>query len=306
MKIAIMECVPNFSEGRDPRVLALLETAARAVPGVSLLDIHTDEDHNRSVFTLTGSPDRVAEAAFLMAETAVRHIDLTRHHGEHPRMGAVDVMPFVPIENITMADCAETARKVGERIGRELDLPVFLYEHAASAPGRVNLADIRRGGFEGMPEKLLLPEWMPDFGPRRVHPTAGATAVGARKPLIAFNMLLDTADIRIAKAIAREIRESGGGLPYVKAIGLYLKHRDAAQVSMNLTDYEQTPVHQVFERVKAEAEKRGARVVASELVGLMPLRAFTDCAAHFLQLEQNDVNDPTSRIIEKRVWETAP
>lgn len=298
---AVIECVPNFSEGRDPATLALLQNAAQSVPGVSLLDIHADADHNRSVFTIAGSPARIAEAAFLLAETAVQAIDLRRHGGVHPRMGAVDVIPFVPIQEVTMDECVEISKAVAERIGRELELPVFLYEKSASAPLRTNLADIRRGGFEKMPQKLTKPEWKPDFGPRHIHPTAGVTAVGARKPLIAFNMHLDTPDIAIAKAIAKAVRASGGGLPYCKAIGLYLESRNTAQVSMNLTDYEQTPMHTVYEQVTAEAARHGVRVTGSELVGLAPMRALTDCAAHFLQMERYE---PDEQIIERRIGRT--
>jgi len=294
----VIECIPNFSEGRNAVVLSALQDAIKNISGVSLLDIHTDTDHNRSVFTIAGSPKAIEEAAFRLTESAVRHIDLTKHHGQHPRMGAVDVMPFVPIKNATMADCVALAKRVGERIAGELSLPVFLYEEAAMDPGRKNLADIRRGGFEGMAKKLCQPEWKPDFGGCTPHPTAGVVAVGARKPLIAFNINLDTPDIDIANAIAKAVRGSSGGLAYCKALGMFLKERNIAQVSMNLVDYENTPIYRVFEMVRMEAARYGVKIIGSELVGLAPAKALMDCAEYFLRLEDFDME---RHVLENRI-----
>ena len=286
----IVEIVPNFSEGRSREILAALEDAAGKIPGAALLDIHTDPDHNRSVFTLAGSPESIEQAAFVLAEAAVRLIDLRKHKGEHPRIGAMDVLPFVPVKNITMEDCAEMARRTGERIARELSLPVYLYEEAAAAPERKNLANIRKGAFNQI--------GAPDFGSNRPHTTAGATAVGARKPLIAFNINLNTSDVRIAKAVAKSVRESSGGLKHCKALGIYLKSQNKAQVSMNLTDCEQTPIYQVFKAVKAEAAKHGAEITESELIGLVPAKALIDCAGYFLRLDGVDLGD---RVLDLKV-----
>ena len=277
----IIECIPNFSEGQNAATLDFLQEAAANIPGAALLDVHIDGDHNRSVFTLAGSPAAVAEAAFTLAKTAVRRIDLTKHSGQHPRMGAVDVIPFVPIKNADMSDCICLAEQVGERIAKELALPVFLYEEAAKVPERKNLANIRRGGFK----KMTQPDWKPDFGEPTPHPTAGVVAVGARKPLIAFNINLDTSNVEIAKAVAKAVRGSNGGLKNCKALGMFLQSRGIAQVSMNLVDYEQTPIYQVFEMVKAESARYGAKITGSELVGLAPAKALYDCADYFLQLE---------------------
>ena len=284
----IVECIPNFSEGRDMAVIAALEKTAQSVAGASLLDVHSDVDHNRSVFTLVGAPEAIVEVVFVLAAEAVRLIDLNLHRGVHPKMGAVDVIPFVPIRGVDMDFCVELAKEAGERIARELDVPVFLYEYAASSPGRSNLADIRRGGFEGMTEKLKQKEWTPDYGKCIQHPTAGVTAIGARKPLIAFNINLNTQDIEIAKAIAKAVRESSGGLPFCKALGMSLKERGIVQVSMNLTDYEKTPIYRVFEAVRMEAERYGVGILESELVGLAPAKALSESAAYFLKLGNFD------------------
>jgi len=269
-----IECVPNFSEGRCEETLAAIAHAA-AVPGVTLRDIHRDADHNRSVFTLTGEAAAVAEAAFRMAEVAAQRINLRTQRGQHPRIGATDVVPFVPLAGAEMADAVRLAREVGQRLADQLHIPVFLYEAAATRPECENLADVRKNAA------VLTP----DFGPSTAHPTAGCTAVGARKPLIAFNMLLNTPDVAVAKKIARAVRFSDGGLPYCKALGLFLADRNLAQVSMNLTDYEQTPLATVYEAVCEAAQTHGARVVESELVGLAPEAALLDCAARFLQLK---------------------
>ena len=291
----IIECVANVSEGRDEDVLVGLQRAVADVPGVALLDVHTDPDHNRSVFTwvnVGSDAAAVAEAAFCLAAEAAARIDLTRHTGRHPRMGAVDVLPFVPIREATMAECAAMARQTAERIAAELHIPAFLYEYAATRDRCRNLADVRRGGFEGLAKKMQTAEWTPDFGPDRPHPTAGAVAVGARKPLIAFNVNLDTPDATVADAVARAVRGSSGGLPHCKALGVFLASRNLAQVSMNLTDYEQTPVLRVFEVVRREAARHGVGIVGSEIVGLVPERALPDDAAQCLRLEGCDAGLP--------------
>ena len=279
----LFECVPNFSVGRDDDVISRIAEAASRAEGTQLHDIHSDCDHNRSVFTVTGGPDEISEAAFLMAEAAVGSIDLNAHFGAHPRVGACDVIPFAPVSCATLSECVEIAKKTGERIGYELGVPVFLYEAAASRPERRNLADLRRGGLDGLSKKMAGSGWEPDYGPIVPHKTAGVVAVGARKPLIAFNILLDTPDVGLAKKIAAKIRESSGGLPCVKALGLYLAAQDKAQVSMNLTDYETTPIHAVYEAVEAEAKKRGVGIHSSELVGLAPAKALAECAGFFIK-----------------------
>ncbi len=278
----IVECVPNFSEGRRTEVIDQIAEAVAAVPGVHVLDVQSDADHNRTVVTFAGEPEAVEEAAFRGIQEAAELIDMDLHRGEHPRMGAADVVPFVPIKNVTMEDCVAIVRRVGERVGRELDIPIYLYEEAATRPERRNLADVRRGEYEGIKTEIeTRPEREPDFGPRHVG-KAGATAIGARPPLIAYNVYLGTDDVEIAKAIARAVRHSSGGLRYVKALGLLVKGR--AQVSMNLTDYRQTPVHRVVEMIRREAERYGVSVVESELIGLIPNEALAEAAAFYLQL----------------------
>jgi len=278
----IVECVPNFSEGRRKEVIDRIVEAVATVPGVHVLDVQSDADHNRTVVTFAGEPEAVEEAAFRGIQEAAELIDMDLHRGEHPRMGAADVVPFVPIKNVTMEDCVAIVRRVGERVGRELDIPIYLYEEAATRPERRNLADVRRGEYEGIKAEIeTRPEREPDFGPRHVG-KAGATAIGARPPLIAYNVYLGTDDVEIAKAIARAVRHSSGGLRYVKALGLLVKGR--AQVSMNLTDYRQTPVHRVVEMIRREAERYGVSVVESELIGLIPNEALAEAAAFYLQL----------------------
>jgi glutamate formiminotransferase/glutamate formiminotransferase/formiminotetrahydrofolate cyclodeaminase len=294
----IVECVPNFSEGRNPDTVGALVAAIRTVKDVFLLDQEMDHDHHRAVLTFAGSPRGVAEAAFQVTRAATGLIDLRRHQGGHPRIGATDVVPFVPIRGVTMDDCVALAREVGRRIGSELNIPVFLYERAATAPHRTNLEAIRKGGLEGLTARMRDdPAWQPDFGPRAPHPTAGATVVGARAPLIAFNVNLNTGDLETAKAIAKKVRFSGGGLPYVKAIGVELASRRLVQVSMNLTNFEETPIHVAFEAVKAEAEMRGVQVAGSEIVGLVPQQALLHAAQRFLALEQFDPN----QVLETRL-----
>lgn len=280
----IVESIPNFSEGRRPELVAHIVEAARAC-GVRILDVTGDRDHNRSVLTFAGPPGAVAEAGFAAAKKALELIDLTRHEGNHPRMGALDVLPFVPLEGASMPDVVALARSVGARIGADLGLPVFLYEAAATRPDRKNLADLRRPQFEGLRELIGKdPTRVPDFGPNRIHPTGGCVAVGARLPLIAFNIDLDTEDVAVAKAIAKKIRERDGGLPGIKALGLPLAARKCAQVSINVCDYAKTGLLDVFRAVEREAEARGTKVRAGELIGLVPRAAFPQDGARVLRL----------------------
>jgi glutamate formiminotransferase len=284
----IVECIPNFSEGRRKEIIEQIANEVRRVKGVRLLDYSSDYSHNRSVFTFIGAPDQVKEAAFLTAKKASELIDLTKHQGEHPRMGAVDVVPFVPIKNITTQECVELSKELGLKIANELTIPVFLYEESAVCPERKNLADIRRGQFEGMGEKLKDPKWMPDFGKPEIHPTAGVVAIGARMPLIAFNVNLTTSDINIAKNIAKVIREKGGGLKNVKAIGVMLEDKNIAQVSMNMTNFEQTPLYRAFELIRIEAKRYGVGIAGSEIIGLTPMNALIDVAKYYLGLLEFD------------------
>ncbi len=294
----LVECVPNFSEGRNAETIRALVEAVRAVNGVWVLDEEMDRDHHRAVITFVGEPGAAVEAAFQAARTAAGVIDLRVHHGGHPRVGATDVIPFVPIRGVTMADCVTLARTLGERIGRDLGIPVFLYEQAAAQADRANLESIRQGGLEGLAGRMASnPAWTPDYGPRALHPTAGATAVGARSPLIAYNVNLQTDDLAVAKAIAKTVRFSSGGLPFVKAIGVELASRRIVQVSMNLTNYEQTPIHVAYEAVRREAELRGVSVSGSEIIGLIPQRALLQAAEYFLKVERFD---PT-QVLETRL-----
>ncbi|MBI1798673.1 MAG: glutamate formimidoyltransferase [Candidatus Eisenbacteria bacterium] len=283
----LVECVPNFSEGRRTEVVEALIAAIAQVAGVTLLDHECDADHNRSVLTFAGEPPPVVEAAVRAVAKAAELIDLNHHSGQHPRMGAADVVPFVPVDGVTLEDCADLAREAGRRIGEELGIPVFLYEAAASRPDRVSLADVRRGEFEGLRERIGRdPERRPDFGPSRIHPTAGATAVGARRFLVAFNANLDTGDVRVARAVAAAIREQGGGLRNVRALGFSIENGRRAQVSMNLVNPEATPIHRVLALVRDEAARHGARISGCEVVGLIPEYAMLDAAEHALQLEK--------------------
>jgi len=284
----IVECIPNFSEGRNQETIDALVSAAKSVPGVMLLDYSSDASHNRSVFTMVGDPDSIAEAAFRLCKLASEKIDMTKHSGEHPRMGATDVIPFVPIQDVTVADCVEISKKVARRVWEELSIPSFLYEESANRPERQNLAKVRKGQFEGMPEKLLQEEWAPDFGERAIHPTAGITAIGARMPLIAFNVNLNTSDINIANAIAKTIRASSGGYKHCKAIGVMLEDRNIAQVSMNMVNYEGTPLYRAFEAIRSEARRWGVSIIGSEIIGLTPVKALVDTAEYYLQVEDFD------------------
>ena len=284
MSTQIVECIANFSEARRPEVVEAIMAAVTSVPGVTLLDRHSDLDHNRTVLTFVGPPAEVEEAAFRAIAKAAELIDLDQHTGEHPRIGATDVVPFVPITGVTMPECVEMARRLGSRVGEELGIPVYLYEEAATRPERKNLENIRRGQYEALKEEIgVKPERQPDFGPAKVGP-AGATVIGARQPLIAFNVYLTTDDVSIAKKIAKAVRNSSGGLRYVKALGLLVEGR--AQVSMNLTNYRGTPVARVVEMIRREAARYGVGIHHSELVGLIPQEALVEAARWYLQLDQ--------------------
>jgi len=292
----IIECIPNFSEGRHPEVIDAIETAIVETPGILLLDRHLDADHNRSVVTFAGPPEAIAQAAFSSIKVAAELIDLNHHQGEHPRIGATDVVPFVPISGVTMAECVAMAHALGKRVGDELGIPVYLYEKAATRPDRVNLEDIRRGEYEGLKETIGVdPDRAPDYGPNCLG-TAGATVIGARHPLIAFNVYLTTEDVSIAKKIARAIRYSSGGLRYVKALGMLVE--DRAQVAMNLTDFTQTPVFRVVEAIRGEAAQYDVTIHHSELVGLIPQSALVDTAQWYLQLDQLE----SDQVLETRLY----
>ena len=284
----IIETIPNFSEGRCKATIERLTAAAQSTPGVSLLDINIDPSHNRTVLTLIGDPIGIKASAVALAQCARDNIDLTKQTGEHPRMGAVDVIPFVPIKGVTMKECVAFSKEVARAIASDLNIPVFLYEESATSDHRRNLAAIRKGQFEGMAAKMQSLDWKPDYGNDAPHPTAGVVAVGARGPLVAFNANLSTSDINIANKIAKRVRGSSGGLKYCKAIGIMLKERNIAQVSMNLVNYEETSIYSVVELIKAEAKRYGVHVVGTELIGLAPAKALIDCAEYYLQIEDFD------------------
>jgi glutamate formiminotransferase len=293
--VNIIECVPNFSEGRREKVIEQIVAAMEGRPGAQVLDVQADSDHNRSVVTLVGTPQAVVEAVYQGIALAAELIDMNHHRGGHPRMGATDVVPFVPIRGATMQDCIALARQLGERVGDELGIPVFLYEAAATRPERANLADVRRGEYERLKTEIATnPARAPDYGPS-VLGTAGATAIGARPPLIAYNVYLNTDDVKPAKAIARAIRHSSGGLRYVKAMGLIVEGQ--AQISMNLTDYQHTPIHRVTELIRSEAARFGLAVTRSEVVGLLPAEALIDAAKFYLQL----IDLSPSQVLENRL-----
>jgi len=282
----VVECVPNFSEGRDKNVIEKIARAVRDVSGVKLLDVEGDAAHNRCVLTLVGAPGPIGDAAFAGVARAAELIDLTKHMGEHPRMGATDVVPFVPVHGVTMEDCVALARATGGRIGKELNIPVFLYEEAATRPERRNLANVRKGQFEALRDAIGRdPARTPDFGPEKIHPTAGATAVGAREFLIAFNVNLDSNDLPLAKAIANKIREAKGGLPKVKAMGFEIAEKGFVQISMNLTNYTVTPIRAAFDAIKTEAEKAGVEILNSELIGLAPRAALGPGDVEYMKIE---------------------
>jgi glutamate formiminotransferase len=299
--VEIVECVPNFSEGQRPEVMDAIQAAAASVDGIALLDRHADTAHNRMVLTFAGAPGPIAEAAFRAVASASRLIDLNVHRGVHPRMGAADVVPFVPIGSTSMQLCVELALRVGRRIAAELDVPVYLYAQSARRPERRRLPDVRRGGYEFFLEHIADdPRLEPDFGPRRIGP-AGATAVGARPPLVAYNITLQTSDLRVARSIARTIRESSGGLPAVQARGFLTGDPDVVQVSMNLLDLRATALHVVFELVRREAEQQGVSVLESELVGLLPADALVQLGREYLRFGRLD----PSQVLETRLLEAA-
>jgi glutamate formiminotransferase len=294
----IVECVPNFSEGRKAGVVRALVEAVEEVVGALVLGTHVDTDHNRSVITFVAPPEAIVEAAVRVVGRAADLIDLSAHAGQHPRMGACDVLPFVPVRGITVEECVALAHEAGRRIWEELNVPVYFYESAAKRPERRNLADVRRGGFELLREEIATrPERAPDVGAARIHPTAGACIVGVRPLLIAYNVTLDTRDLSIAKQIARRVRERDGGLPHLKALGFELESRGVVQVSMNLTSYDVTNLHDAFVAVRREAERLGVEVIASEVVGLVPQAALDRAAAHFLKLE----NYSHDLVLENRI-----
>ncbi len=293
----IVQCIPNFSEGRRQEVIEQIVATLEAVSGVRVLDVQSDLDHNRSVVTMVGEAEAVAEAAFRAVARAAELIDMDHHRGGHPRLGATDVIPFVPIRGITMAECVKLAHKLGRRIGEVLGIPVYFYEEAATRPERCNLADVRRGEYEQLKEEITHPDRVPDFGPA-VLGSAGATAIGARPPLIAFNVYLNTADVAPAKTIARTVRHSSGGLRFVKALGLTVEGQ--AQVSMNLTDYRKTPIHRVLEMIRSEAARYGLAITRSEVVGLLPEEALVDAARFYLQLRDFS----PEQILENRLIES--
>ena len=284
----ILECVPNFSEGRDLAKVEKIYDCFRGKEGVRLLDYSSDYDHNRSVVTVIGEPEALRDAMVEAIGKAVELIDMTKHEGQHPRMGCVDVVPFIPIKGTTAEDADRIAKETAKLASEKFGQPFFLYEKSASAPHRENLAEVRKGQFEGMAEKMKDPKWKPDFGPETIHPTGGVTAIGARMPLIAYNINLDTPNLEIAQNIANTIRHVRGGFRYCKAMGVRLEDRNIAQVSMNLTDFTHTAVYRVFETVKMEAKRYGVNVLGSEIVGLIPQQALVDCAAYYLQIENFD------------------
>lgn len=297
--MAVIECVPNISEGRRPDVINALAAMLRAVPGMRVLDVQSDAAHNRSVFTLAGTAAGLADGIPKLFEGAIAAIDLRTHKGEHPRLGAVDVVPFIPIEGVTMEACVQLAKAVAADVAQRFALPIYLYEDASTNPARKNLEDIRRGEFEGLAAKMAQPAWAPDFGPAAPHASAGASVIGARMPLIAYNINLATDRLDVAKKIAAAIRMSSGGLRYVKAMGIPLEERGIVQVSMNLTNYEKTPMFRVFELVKREAQRYGVQVLESEIVGLVPSAALTQAAEYFLQLE----GFSPAQVLEKKLEE---
>ena len=295
----IIQCVPNFSEGRNKEVIEKIVEEIRITEEVKLLDYSMDKDHNRSVVTFVGEPEKVIEAAFNAAKVAAELIDMSTHVGEHPRMGATDVIPLIPISDVTMEECIEYSKELGEKIGGELDIPVFLYEKSAATPVRENLANVRRGQYEGMAEKLKKEEWQPDFGPNALNKKAGVTAIGARMPLVAYNVNLGTDDIDIAKNIAKVVRASGGGFTHCKALGIEIKERNIVQVSMNMVDYTKSTLFRVFDTIEREANRYGVNVIGSEIIGLVPMQALVDVADYYLKLENFD----SSQILEKRMFE---
>jgi len=295
----IIECVPNFSEGRNLKNIEKIIEPFRGKEGVKLLDHQKDAAHNRLVVTVVGEPEPLKAAVIEAMSRAVDLIDMRSHRGQHPRMGATDVVPFIPLKGVSMEEAVAFSKEVAKAAAKKLSLPVFLYEKSASRPERQNLAEIRKGQFEGMAEKIKQPEWKPDFGPRAVHPTAGVTAMGARMPLVAYNVNLDSSDIGIADEIAKKVRHISGGLRYCKGIGIELSDRGLVQVSLNMTDYSKTALYRAFELIKSEARRYGVNVVGSEIVGLVPMEALIDAAAYYLRLEGFSMQ----QVLEARIWE---
>lgn len=295
----IVECIPNFSEGRDLEKVETVVNVFRGVQGVKLLDYSSDADHNRTVVTVVGEPEALEAAIINMAEKVYENIDMSKHSGGHPRMGALDVVPFVPIDGITMEECVEIANRVGKTIGERFNIPVYLYEKAATAAHRENLATVRKGQYEGFFNKIKEADWAPDYGPSEVNVQGGCVAVGARQPLVAFNVNLGTDNVQIAEIIAKTVRHIGGGLRFVKAMGVKLEDRNIAQVSMNLVNYEKTAVYRAFEMVKMEAKRYGVPVIGSEVIGLVPMAALISSAEYYLQIE----NFSMSQVLEKRISE---
>lgn len=295
----IIECVPNYSEGRDKEIMEQILDCFRGKDGVKLLDYSHDINHNRMVVTVVGEYLPLKKAVVESVGVAVRLIDLNKHEGQHPRMGAVDVIPFIPIKNSSMEECIRLSKEIGEEIAQKYDFPVFLYEKSASAPHRENLAAIRKGEFEGMAEKIQQPEWQPDFGPSRRHDTAGTVAVGARMPLVAYNINLNTDKLEIATAISKKIRHINGGYRFVKAMGVDLADRGIVQVSINMTDFTRTSLYRVFETVRFEARRWGVTIAGSEIVGLVPMAALVDTAEYYLGLE----NFSMDQVLENKIME---
>ena len=286
----LVECVPNFSEGRRPEVIEAIADEVRNVPNVRLLDVKADPSHNRVVVTFVGEPAAVKQAAFNACKKAAELIDMEKQHGEHPRIGATDVIPFIPVKNMTMEECVQLADELAQEIAEKLEIPVYLYEEAAKNPARRALPEIRKGQYEGLKTEIAKPERQPDYGPARMHPTAGATVVGARQFLIAYNINLDTSDVHIAKKIANSIREAKGGYKYVRAMGISVQvgGRDVAQVTINMVNYSGTPLFRVFETVKSEAARYGVNIIGSEIIGLTPMQALLDVAEFYLRLDGFD------------------
>jgi len=295
----IIQSVPNFSEGKNLKKIETIVNSFRGKEGVKLLDYQKDKDHNRLVVTVVGEPGPLKIALIEALGSAIELIDMRKHKGQHPRMGAIDVVPFIPVKNVSMTEAVDFSKKVAKEVSEKYNLPVFLYEESAIRPERRNLADIRKGQFEAMADKIKQPEWKPDFGPQEVHPTAGVTAVGARMPLVAFNVNLDTNNLAIANDIAKKVRHISGGLPYCKGIGVELKESGIVQVSMNMTDYTKTALYRSFELIKIEAKKYGVNIVGSEIIGLVPMEALIDTAVYFLGIE----NFSMEQVLESRIME---
>jgi glutamate formiminotransferase len=295
----IIECVPNFSEGRDLKKIEKIVEPFRGKGGVKLLGYQNDEDHNRSVVTVVGEPEALKTAVVEAMGVAIELIDMNSHQGQHPRMGAIDVVPFIPVKNVAVEEAVEISKATAKEAATKYKLPIFLYEQSTTRPERQNLATIRKGQFEAMAEKLAQPEWKPDFGPQQIHPTAGVTAMGARMPLVAYNVNLDTNQLEIADLIAKKVRHISGGLRYCKGIGIELKDRGIVQVSMNMTDYSKTALYRVFELIRIEARRYGVNVVGSEVIGLVPMEALIDTAAYYLGLEDFSME----QVLEYRIYE---